>query len=237
MKRNKGIGFFVIWLIIYLIIINIATLLSQYVGINNLFTAIFGCLFVISMLLFLRKYDLLAYYGIQPINKLNSKKLLYYLPLVIYASSNLWFGLHVKASYAQIFLITVSMLCVGFSEELIFRSFLIKALIPKGEALAVFVSALLFGGLHLLNVLGGADMLMTLLQVLNTTAFGFMCATFYCKTNHIWPCILCHSLYNVFDIFMPMTYSNSMLLCEAFVIILSLIYGIYLLKINSGIKG
>ncbi len=33
-----------IWLIIYLIMINASTVLSQAVGINNLFTAVFGCL-------------------------------------------------------------------------------------------------------------------------------------------------------------------------------------------------
>ncbi|NBJ63868.1 CPBP family intramembrane metalloprotease [bacterium c-19] len=94
-------------------------------------------------------------------------------------------------------------------------------------------SAVLFGGLHLLNVLGGADLFLTLLQVLNTTAFGFICIAFYCKTNHILPCILCHGLYNAFDIFMPADRYDAMFLGEAIVIITAFIYGIYLMKMNN----
>lgn len=237
MKTKKGFGFFMIWLIIYLIMINASTVLSQAVGINNLFTAVFGCLFVIVMLLYLKKHQLLTYYGLKPLNKMNYQKLLYLIPLIIYGSSNLWYGIHLDGTLDQLLLITVSMLCVGFAEEMIFRSFLIKSLRHKRDITAVSVSAVLFGGLHLLNVLGGADLFLTLLQVLNTTAFGFMCAAFYCKTNHILPCILCHGLYNTFDIFMPTESLDVMFLGEAIVIIIAFAYGIYLIKTdNSMIK-
>lgn len=230
MKAKKGLSFFMIWLVIYLILINASTMLSQYAGIDNLFTAVFGCLFVIVMLLYLKRHDLLTDYGLKPVNKLNAKKLLYFIPMIIYGSSNLWYGIHLSVSLDQLFFITVSMICVGFAEEMIFRSFLLKALDHKRDIAAVMISALLFGGLHLLNILGGAELFLTLFQVLNTTAFGFMCAAFYRKTNHIMPCIICHSLYNAFDIFMPVSSTNGMLFCELLVIMTAFAYGIYIMK-------
>lgn len=228
--NKKGLGFMIMWLVLYLIIINIAVILSSEVGIDNLFTAVFGCLCVAAMLWYLKRNHLLAYYGLIPVNQINYRKLLYGIPFIIYASSNLWFGIYIKDTPQQIALISISMLCVGFMEEMIFRAFLIKALLHRGELFAIMASALLFGGLHMLNAFAGANIFHTFLQVLNTTSFALMCAAFYCRTNHIMPCIICHSLYNVFDTFMPNHLSAAMIMAEGIVVVVSLVYAVYLLK-------
>lgn len=228
-KQEISLRFTFYWLILYLIGINAAVVLSQAVGTENLFTAIFGCLFVTAMLICLRKYNLLKVSGFQSVRQLNHRELLYYLPMLIYAGSNLWFGFQVKNSLSQITLISISMLCVGFIEEMIFRACLINVLSPKYKKAAVFISALLFGGLHMLNLLGGAEFYITLLQVLNTASFGLMCAAFYYRTNCIMPCILCHGIYNVCDTFMIEQLSSGFYLAQGLVILISLGYAAYLL--------
>ena len=97
------------------------------------------------------------------------------------------------------------------------------------NAAAVFISALLFGGLHMLNLLGGAEFYITLLQVLNTASFALMCDAFYYRTNRIKPCILSHGIYNVCDTFMIEQLSSGSYLAQGFVILISLGYAAYLL--------
>ncbi len=151
--------------------------------------------------------------------------------MLMIASVNLWQGFHINNSATQIILISLSMICVGVLEELIFRSMLMKALLHKGPTFAIAISTLIFGLFHALNLIFGADLVPTLLQIGYSMAFGFMCCAFFYKTNNIIPCIICHALSNIFDTFLP---QNTTLTFQyvgcAVMTVVSMGYGIYLLK-------
>ena len=55
------------------------------------------------------------------------KKYLYFIPLILIASVNLWNGITINASIAETALFIVSMACVGVIEEVIFRGFLFQS--------------------------------------------------------------------------------------------------------------
>lgn len=222
---------FVFWLFVYALVSNIFIPLSEAISVPNSLTAIAYLLLCGIVIFVLYKKGKLKYYGFRSLHSLNYRKLLFCIPMIIIASVNLWSGIHINDTWIQIILVSVCMLCVGFIEELLFRSFLVKALMNKSEALAIIVSGSIFGFIHLLNIFTGADLFSTLLQVLYAMSFGFMCAIFFCRTNNIIPCVLCHSIGNVFDTFLPAEQSLSMQYfgCGAIIIIAGF-YSVYLLK-------
>ncbi len=218
------------WIIVYIVIFNGATLISDIIGIPNLLTVVVGFLMCFIMIFILYKHNMLAYYGLNSLKSLNHLKLLLYVPMLIIASVNLWQGFHINDTVTQIILISLSMICVGFLEELIFRSFLMKALLHKGSIFAIAISTLIFGLFHALNLIFGAELVPTLLQIVYSMGFGFMCCVFFYKTKNIIPCIICHALGNIFDIFLSQNASLSFQYVGCVVMtVISIGYGIYLL--------
>lgn len=110
--------------------------------------------------------------------------------------ANLSYGFDTALSWEQILIGIITALCVGFIEEILFRGFLFKALLEKGKIFAIIISAFAFGFVHILNLTVGADIVVTIMQIISAAAFGFACAVFIYKTKNIIPCIICHELIN-----------------------------------------
>ena len=104
----------------------------------------------------------------------------------------------------------------------------------KNVTLAIIVSSIAFGMLHLLNILMGADVISTIFQVIYASAFGFMYSVFFLKTSNIIPCIICHWLSITFAAFLPINLPIYLkaLQCLAITVI-SVAYGIYMLKLKK----
>jgi len=83
---------------------------------------------------------------------------------------------------------------IGFVEEVFFRGLILQALASRGLWRASTLSSIVFGLMHLLNFLFGADFLATLLQVGYATAMGFGFAAVTLRTGALWPLILIHTL-------------------------------------------
>jgi len=228
---SKDFVLFIICLLIYGLTSNVSIAISEKINFHNSIVALFYIIFSILLILFLKRKNKLSYYGLNSIKNLNYKNLLYFIPMIIIISVNLWNGININNSLIQIILITICMICVGFFEELIFRSFLMKAIMNKNKRIAIIVSGVLFGVIHLLNIFTGASIVTTILQAFYATSFGLMCAVFFYKTNNIIPCIICHSLSNAFDTFLPQNLSieKQYIGCIT-IIIISSFYTIYLLK-------
>lgn len=86
---------------------------------------------------------------------------------------------------------------VGFVEEVAFRGLILRALAPRGVRRAAVVSSVLFGLMHAVNPLFGADLGATLLQVGYATAMGFAFAAVALRTGTIWPLVAIHALVDV----------------------------------------
>lgn len=190
-------------------------------------------LIVISglMLLFVWKNGLMEKYGLSAWAK-NSRSMLWFFPLWVIASLNLWAGVSVKyAIPGQIFAV-VSMALVGFAEELIFRGFLFKAMLKDGNVKsAVIVSSITFGLGHIMNLFTGHELVETLIQVVFAVAFGFVVTMAFYKSGSLLPCILSHSLTDVFSLFSAGEFSQLLdWVAHAVTIVLALAYCLYLAK-------
>ena len=200
----------------------------EYVIVVPIQVILFGC-----VLLYLKRKNLLSYYGVSSISKLNHKKLLFYVPFIIITCLNFMNGITIDKITLELFMAFIAMFFTGFFEELLFRSFLVRLLLHKSKILAIVIPSLLFGIVHLFNLLGGADIAQTLLQVCYASAFGFMCTAFFYKTDNIIPCMICHSLVDMVYVITPSDSVINDIIFSTIVILLGAIYGIYLMKNSS----
>ena len=193
-KKNP-LGFALMWIGIYVVSLSLADALSQAIGVEKLLTAPLCLALTAFLFCWLKGHALLETYGLaHPAGRL--RPWLHYWPLLLLISTNLWGGVALQYSLAETLLYVLSMLCVGFLEELIFRGFLFRALCRDSVKTAVWVSSVTFGMGHIINLLNGAALLPTLLQLCYATAAGFLFTVMVYRWGSLWPCVAAHSLLN-----------------------------------------
>lgn len=231
-KYKREFVFFVISIALHYLLVNLSIKLSSVINKPNSINALTGIVFLIGIILYLKKKRLLSYYGINNLKELEYKNLIFCLPMIIIALSNLRYGIHINNSWEQIVYISLEALGVGFAEEILFRSFLMKAIINKKSATAaIIISSTVFGIIHIFNLFYGADTITTLAQVVYATALGLMFSIFFYKTNNILPCVICHSIINMTNTFLPSYLSNEQLYIGWIIIIIpAVFYSWYLYK-------
>ena len=113
--------------------------------------------------------------------------MLFYAPLILLLTANLWYGVGLNQPPLETVLYVLSMFCVGFLEELIFRGLLFQAMAKDGVRSAIVVSSVTFGIGHIVNLFNGsgAELLPNLLQVVYAVAIGFAFVMIYCRTKSL----------------------------------------------------
>ena len=195
--EKSGIWFSVAWIVAYVILASAGDRLSEALGIAKSITL--PILLVLSTILyfFVRKNGLAEKYGLcKP--RIPAARMLFYAPLLILLTANLWYGVRLNQPLTETVLYILSMFCVGFLEEMIFRGFLFQAMAENGVRSAIAVSSITFGIGHIVNLINGsgAELLPNLLQVMYAAAVGFAFVMIYYKTKSLLPCILVHSVFN-----------------------------------------
>jgi len=187
----------VAWIIAYVVLASIGDNISADLGIDKIVTLPILIAMSAGLYFFVRKNGLTEKYGLCK-SKLPAAKMLYYIPLLVLLTANLWYGVALNQSPLETALYVLSMFCVGFLEELIFRGLLFKAMAKDGVRSAIIVSSVTFGIGHIVNLINGsgAELLPNLLQVVYAIAIGFAFVMIYCKTKSLMPCILTHSVFN-----------------------------------------
>ena len=185
----------------------------------------------VLMILFVRKNGLMEKYGLSGWAE-NSRAMLWFLPLWIITTLNLWGGVAPRFSLPGQLFAVVSMAFVGFAEEMIFRGFLFKAMLKGGNVkTAVIISAVTFGLGHILNLFTGHELAETLLQVVFAVAYGFLVTMAFYKGGSLLPCILSHSLFDIFAQFAPADTSPLLnWIGHGVMILLTGLYCLYLAK-------
>lgn len=171
-----------------------------------------------------------TYYGLTKVK--NAKAYLYFIPLVFIATVNLWNGIHIENTPMELLFHVITMVNAGFLEEIVFRGFLFKMMEKDNVKTAMRVSALTFGIGHIANLLTGADVVQTLMQICYATAIGFLFVIIFYKSKSLVPCIITHAIVNVLSIVNGDMQKIFYFVC-AFLTIMPLAYAWY---INKRIK-
>ena len=110
------------------------------------------------------------------------------------------------ASLPSLLILIVGMMFVGIYEELLCRGLLFNAFrkyfgeSKKAIYLSVFLSSLIFGLMHLGNLISSPELkIATAAQVIYATFFGVIFAVIYYRTDNLLPCIILHGVFDMTD--------------------------------------
>lgn len=203
MKRlfdKDEVWFAVLWIILYVVGFANADMLSETIGMPKVITACLGLILSVILLRFIRRNGLDEYFGLCAFRG-SLRSVLYFLPLAVITSVNLWNGVTRNCAVPEMILYIISMCLVGFLEEVIFRGLLFKGMCKTNVKAAILVSSLTFGAGHIVNLLLGAPLLDTLLQLVYASAVGFCFTAIFYVGGSLWPCIISHALVNSTSVF------------------------------------
>ena len=199
---KSKIWFAIVWIIVYCVLMSAGDSLSEVVGTEKSVTLGVGLLLIVILLLFFKKNALFTAYGLCQ-SSASAREMLWYLPVFLMLTANLWYGVTLNYGAVETVLYILSMLCVGFLEEVIFRGLIFNAMREDNLKSAVIVSLLTFGIGHIINLFNGsgAELLPNLLQIVYATAAGFMFVMMYLRSGSLLGCIAAHGVFNALSIF------------------------------------
>ena len=200
-EKNE-LTFAIVCIAAYCVLQSLANPLNQVIGIEYAASAAFCVLQTVVLFAFIRKNNLQKRYGLCK-SPVPARRFLYYVPLLILASGNLWNGFALNYSPAETACRIMCMLCVGFLEEVIFRGLLFKAIAKDNIKSAIVISSITFGIGHIINLFNGSgmDLANNLCQIAFAVAVGFLLVTIFYRGGSLLPCILVHAAINTLGTF------------------------------------
>lgn len=234
---KSQIWFAVAWIIAYCVLMSVGDALSASIGMDKSVTLAIGIVLSGIVLLFLKKHGLSRDYGLCA-PKASAKSMLFYIPILVMLTANLWYGVTLSYGVLETVLYILTMFCVGFLEEVIFRGLLFEAMRKDNVKAAIIVSSVTFGIGHIINLINGsgAELLPNLLQVIYATAAGFMFVMMYYKSKSLIGCIVTHGAFNALSVFADEANATAeMRILTA--ILLTVITGSYALYLALSMKG
>jgi hypothetical protein len=224
--------FAVLFIIIYLTGNSLLDQASLGMGIEMVLTLPFDILLIAVMLVFIHKNNLNEYYGICA-PKASMREMLYYLPLLLISTVNIWFGIVFNKPFSEGLVYFFAMIATGIVEEILFRGFLFRGMAKNNLRSAIILTSILFGIGHIVNLFNGKDveLLENICQIFHAISIGFLLVTVLLKGKSLIPCIITHSTFNALSAFAnePL-HEKYQIPISVSLCILSLAAGFYYLK-------
>jgi len=200
--QKSEITFAILWIVAYVVLSSYADQLSLSIGIVKSVTAVLQIVMSLILFFWIRSNNLSEKYGFcKPI--IPARQFLYYLPLVIIASTAFWGGFGLQYGFPDTLMYVISMCCVGFLEEVIFRGLLFRAMEKDNLKKAIIVSSLTFGIGHIVNLFNGSGRApaSSVIQVIFAVLVGFVLVLIFYYGKSLVPCIIFHSANNALKVF------------------------------------
>ena len=205
--EKNPVSFALIWIGLYVIIMNIALQfcggfddLAEKTVTQLLIPVICIILLALTATLWVSKNGLTKEFGLCRFRG-SARSFLWFLPLAIMSCINLKNGLSVSAPLPVMILMAVNLAVGGYVEELIFRGFLFRGMAKENLRSAIIVSAVTFGAGHIVNLLNTTDHFGVILQVAYAIVIGFLYTVIVYKGESLWPCIASHMFVNGSSVF------------------------------------
>ena len=234
--EKSRLTFSIIWIVAYCVLMSAGDSLSDKIGIAKAVTLPIALTMSAVLLIFIKRNGLRDEYGLCK-SKVPAGKMLFYLPLALMMAANLFSGLTMNFSPIETVFYILTMLCVGFLEEVIFRGLLFKSMAENGIKSAIAVSSITFGIGHIINLFNGsgAELLPNILQVIYAMAASFMFVMIFYKSGSLIPCIIGHGFFNALSVFADESALslNQQIISCVFLVVISSGYALYIaLKVN-----
>lgn len=227
--EEKEVLFAVLWIVVYCLVL---TPLKGNFGLDSAAMLAALIIFTAGICLFVGRNHLGKKYGLSEWPK-DMRKYFFFIPMWILATGNLWAGFALSYQGVSLVIAVLSMVLIGFVEEMIFRGFLFKAMLANGnKAAAIIVSSVTFGIGHLVNLFAGQASFDTLMQVIFAVSWGFILTMVFYKSKSLIPCIIAHVMIDVFSVFG----AENRLVDQIYIlatVIVSIVYCIYLSRLKE----
>ena len=235
--EKSGITFAIVWIVVYVVGLSVADNVSASLGVEKSVTLALCIVLSLVAWFWIKKNGFTDKYGLcRPM--VPASKMLYYVPLAFIATINVWYGFAMNLSVLESVLYALSMILVGFLEEIIFRGFLFVEMAKDNIKTAIIVSSVTFGIGHIVNLFNGsgADLFSNLLQVIYAIAAGFLFTIIFYKTKSLWPCIITHSVINSMSVFEDTASATTVMeiATATALTVISLGYAVYIIKRGIG---
>lgn len=235
--RKNEITFAILWIAAYVVLSSLADQLSEAIGITKSVTVVLHIAMSLILFFWIRNNKLGEKYGFCR-SAVPAKRFLYYLPLIVIASTSFWGGIKPQYGFADGLLYFISMCCVGFLEEVIFRGLLFRAMEKNNLKTAVLVSSLTFGLGHIVNLFNGSgrDPISSAIQIVFAVLVGFVLVLIFYHGKSLISCILFHSANNALKVFSAEGNLNpqaEMLLNLVLIVVVLGGYSLYLVRAFS----
>ena len=233
--QKSEISFAILWIVAYVVLTSAADQLSESVGVMKSVTAALHIVMSLILFFWIRNNDLGKKYGFCR-SAVPAKRFLYYVPLIIIASTAFWGGVKLQYGFLETALYIVSMCCVGFLEEVIFRGLLFRAMEKDDLRPAILVSALTFGMGHIVNLFNGSGRELTavLIQIVFAVLVGLVLIWIFYHGKSLVPCIVFHSVNNALKVFAAegsLSTRADMIINLVLIVVVLGGYSLYLVKI------
>lgn len=196
--EKKEVLFAVLWIVLYCVVLG--TIRGSF-GDASIAMLIALLVFAAGIFAFVKANHLVEKYGLAGWPN-DTKKYLFFIPMWILATGNVWDGFAPSCRGAALVTAALSMIFVGFVEEMIFRGFLFRAMLSKDRlVVAIIVSAVTFGIGHIVNLFTGQASFETVMQIIFAISWGFILTMVCYKSGSIIPCIIAHSMIDVLSLF------------------------------------
>ena len=219
----------VLWIVAYCVVM---TPVKGQFGYGSIWMLLVLAAFAAGMTVIVKKWKLEGKYGLARWPK-DMKRCLYFIPMWVLATGNLWDGFAPSYQGMTLVIATLSMLLVGYVEELLFRGFLFKAMLGNGKAIvAIIISAFTFGIGHIVNLFAGQASVETMLQILFAVSWGFILTMAFYRSGSLIPCIIAHAMIDVFSLYGADNALTDWIYIGA-TIVVAVFYCVYLGKLKS----
>ena len=197
-EKNE-LAFALVWIAVYVAGTSLAEALGETVGAYKLVSALFHIALTAVLFLWVRRNGLAEKYGLF-LPRYRLLRAWFFIPLALVCLYKLVFSPALRFSAAESVCFVLSMLCVGFLEELIFRGFLFRAIEKENLARAIIISSVTFGIGHIVNLLNGQDLMDTVSQIIFAVFVGFALVVLFHKGKSLVPCIVFHGVFNALSV-------------------------------------
>ena len=227
--EKKEVLFAVLWIVAYCVVM---TPIKGEFGYESGWWLLAMIVFAAGIMSFVKLNHLEEKYGLRGFPK-DMKKYLFFIPMFILATGNLWAGFALSFKGIELLVATLSMMLVGFVEEMIFRGFLFKAMLGNGKTVpAIIVSAVTFGIGHIVNLFAGQASFETMIQVVFAVSWGFIFTMVFYKSGSLIPCIIAHAMIDVLSLYGADNELTDWIYI-GLTIVTAILYCIYLSKLHS----
>ena len=185
---------------------------------------------IVGLIIALTVFGSFRRVGLQGPHIWRTRNYLYFTPIMFVELISMSAGFENSLSPKQIAIYALFTLAVGFSEELYFRGLIARALRSLGVLQTIILSSLLFSLGHFFNLLAGASLGTTIMQVVFAFFFGIVAVELTLLTGSLLIPIVWHAMHNFISLITVRHSGNLNLFIDLMLGTVLLAYGLFLYR-------